>query len=458
MTDIIRILVIDDNIEIHQDFIKVLNSKGTSKLELLSAKLFHKNNSIQEKENDSIEICTATQGQEGIDQVKESLEIERPFSVAFVDIRMPPGLDGIETIKQMWQLDSNIQIVLCTAYSDYSFEEIGLQLKEFDNFLILKKPFDAIEIRQLCLSLSQKWKLKKETQRQLQELKDLTFSLENSLSINKSTLESTREAIIVISKNKEIITYNMKFLEFFDISYTLLTKNTEQTELLIEHLANQIEDVELFTEMINSICTKPRIEKNKELKLKSGKFLELYAQPHNLHNQIIGSVFSFRDITERKNLELELIHHATHDGLTNLPNRVLLLDRIQQAIKQAKRLKRLVGILLIDLDNFKEINDTFGHPTGDILLQSVAKKLKISVREIDTVARLGGDEFVIILASSTKEEQVNLKAKDLLKTIAEDYQIENDIIMTSASIGISIFPQDGSDAETLLKNADIALS
>lgn len=163
------------------------------------------------------------------------------------------------------------------------------------------------------------------------------------------------------------------------------------------------------------------------------------------------------DITERKRYEEQLQHLATHDDLTGLANRALMQDRLEQSILFAKRSGRLVAILLLDLDRFKIINDSLGHSFGDSLLKIIADRLRESVRGADTVARLGGDEFVILLAEVASEEDVGKVAKKILDNITTPFQIEDREITITASLGISIYPQDGEDEETLIRNADIAM-
>lgn len=163
------------------------------------------------------------------------------------------------------------------------------------------------------------------------------------------------------------------------------------------------------------------------------------------------------DITERKEHESQLNYLANHDALTNLPNRNLLDDRILQAIAQAQRGKHKFGLLLLDLDRFKNINDGYGHIFGDELLLTVAEQLNKSVRESDTVARLGGDEFVILLSPLKTHEEIYPVVRRLLNIFSLPFTIGNTDLYTSTSIGIAVFPDDGSDTDTLLKNADIAM-
>ncbi len=163
------------------------------------------------------------------------------------------------------------------------------------------------------------------------------------------------------------------------------------------------------------------------------------------------------DITLRKRHEEELEHKATHDSLTGLANRNLLEDRINQSIFYAGRSKRIVAVLLLDLDRFKRINDTFGHSWGDLLLKEVAERLSISIRECDTVARFGGDEFVIVLAEVAEFSDIGIVIKKILKNLSEPVKINNHELEVSTSIGISFFPENGHDAEALIQKADLAM-
>jgi diguanylate cyclase (GGDEF)-like protein len=165
----------------------------------------------------------------------------------------------------------------------------------------------------------------------------------------------------------------------------------------------------------------------------------------------------FDDITERKRAEDEIQSLAYLDTLTGLPNRALLLDRLDEALLWAERERQMVGLLFLDLDRFKPINDTLGHVTGDLLLKAVAERLKASIRKSDTVARLGGDEFVVVLPGIHRELDTTPVAREILERIAQPFEIEGREIYSSASIGIATYPADGRDSGTLLKNADMAL-
>lgn len=166
---------------------------------------------------------------------------------------------------------------------------------------------------------------------------------------------------------------------------------------------------------------------------------------------------SMRDISERKEIEKRMAHLANHDSLTNLPNRNLLQDRARQALMQASRQDRRIGILFLDLDHFKTTNDLLGHPMGDRLLQTVAARILNCVRDEDTVARQGGDEFILVLPNIKRFEDVAIVAQKVLVSLAMPYSIDNTELHISASIGVSLYPDDGHDVETLMRHADTAM-
>jgi diguanylate cyclase (GGDEF)-like protein/PAS domain S-box-containing protein len=168
-------------------------------------------------------------------------------------------------------------------------------------------------------------------------------------------------------------------------------------------------------------------------------------------------VSMIQDITERKELQERLLHQANYDGLTELPNRGLYYDRLKQALNQAQRRKGAVGVLFIDLDRFKNVNDTLGHELGDQLLKQVAGRLAQCIRAGDTVGRLGGDEFAIILSEMTKAQDSGVVAQKVIDTLAKPFQLDGTEVFVTASIGIATYPDDSKDGGTLVKNADAAM-
>ena len=201
-------------------------------------------------------------------------------------------------------------------------------------------------------------------------------------------------------------------------------------------------------------------------------YLEVYKAPfYNKDGKAIGTVGAGRDITEIKKIQLDLQnslktldtqkellkHQAHHDFLTGLPNRILLIDRLEQSLNLAHRYKHKVAILFIDLDHFKEINDSLGHHIGDKILIEFANKIKAKIRKSDTLSRLGGDEFCIILNDINHINDVSNFIISLMEVIRGPFLIENSSLYMGMSIGVSIYPNDGDSANILLKNSDAAM-
>ena len=163
------------------------------------------------------------------------------------------------------------------------------------------------------------------------------------------------------------------------------------------------------------------------------------------------------DVSNTRRYEEQLKHQASHDALTHLPNRLLLYDRLTQALAYARRHGGLVGVAFIDLDHFKRINDGFGHDTGDLLLKSMAERMSGCVRESDTVARQGGDEFVLVLASERDERSLQATLERIRNAVCEPWHAQDRALHPTCSIGVTIYPRDGADSATLLRNADVAM-
>ncbi|STX40454.1 regulatory protein (GGDEF and EAL domains) [Legionella donaldsonii] len=459
-----KILIIDDNPAIHSDFIKILSTKNSAEnvedaaLDSFEKQMF----GLQKKPESSLpkfRIVTATQGQDGVAKIAEALHDNDPYALAFVDIRMPPGWDGIETTKKIWQLDPNIQIVICTAYSDYTWEETIQQLGQRENLLILKKPFDSIAVRQLSCALTKKWQLLQESRDYTKlletQVKERTQSLQESLSVTRGTLEASADGILVMNNTNSLIDYNKNLMHMFHIPKTMMAKN--DANALLHYIAGQMENSHAFLKITQHLASKKNNTATNTLRYNKNQVVEIYTQPYKIADKITGRIWCFRDITKRAQLEAQLQYQATHDALTQLPNRILLAERLTQTISCARRNKTMFCFLFFDLDRFKLINDSFSHIAGDKLLQEAAKRLQKVMRKEDILARLGGDEFVALLESLANDTQAGKIANKLLQVFNKPFIVNGQEILVTPSIGIAVFPQDGQTFEELLRSADIAM-
>lgn len=286
-------------------------------------------------------------------------------------------------------------------------------------------------------------------------LKQFAFSLEQSLSLVKSTLESSIDGILIVTNDGKIVDYNQKFSSMWRIPRKLL--DTKDEKKALEFVLSQLEDPKDFLENVLDLYKHPEATSIDILRFKDGRIFERYSHPYLLHDTAIGRIWSFRDVTRRAKLESELQFQITHDGLTGLPNRLNLFDKMRQAILMSARDSKVFAVFVIDLDRFKIINDSLTHTVGDELLRAVAKRLQATMREGDTLARIGGDEFVVIATGLGNEDQAGIIARNLLDVISQTFKIANREIGMTASLGISIFPKDGETVDLLLRNADAAV-
>lgn len=218
--------------------------------------------------------------------------------------------------------------------------------------------------------------------------------------------------------------------------------------VLNQEFANQDPNLELENALEKSDAVKDKVED--------------VAEQLTIVNEALAD-----EIIERERLEHQLIsvmaqeesarYDAFHDTLTGLPNRVLFYDRLEHALAQAKRHNWTLAVMFMDLDKFKEINDVYGHSAGDILLQTISKRLLDITREDDTVSRHGGDEFLYLLMQIESEIDISLIANKIINSIQQPCSLEGQEIVISPSIGISIYPKDGDSSETLIKSADMAM-
>lgn len=279
--------------------------------------------------------------------------------------------------------------------------------------------------------------------------------LEQSLSVLKATLEATADGILVVDCEGRVVSYNQRFLHMWRVPDALIEAGND--ERLLAHVVDQLADPEGFLRKVREIYQDLDAESHDIIEFRDGRIFERYSMPQRIAGRSVGRVWSFRDITARRQAEQHLRFVANHDGLTGLPNRSMFYQRLNAAIARARRNGDRLAVLFIDLDRFKNINDTLGHDLGDGLLKEVAARLRALLRGTDAIARLGGDEFVVLLESLQQSEDAARVAQKILAAMAQPFMVESRELLLTASIGISTFPNDGLDSSSLLKNADIAM-
>jgi diguanylate cyclase (GGDEF)-like protein/PAS domain S-box-containing protein len=266
--------------------------------------------------------------------------------------------------------------------------------------------------------------------------------------------DNSGEAIVITDAQRRIVAVNPAFYRITEYSEEEVIGNDPRI------LSSGRHDAKFYQAMWRSIDETGMWQGEIWNRRKGG---EIYPEwlsigtVKNAHNEIINYIAVFSDITRRKEAEARIEHLAHYDSLTHLPNRALFSDRLQHALQAAMRNKKKSALLFLDLDRFKSVNDTLGHLAGDLLLQSVAKRLKSCVRESDTICRQGGDEFMILLAEISGAVDAETVARKIVNSMGEPHRIGDRELVITFSIGISISPDDATDDETLIKHADDAM-
>lgn len=287
-------------------------------------------------------------------------------------------------------------------------------------------------------------------------VRDITERKMKDAQVGKlsSVMEQTADIIVVTDTEGKIEYVNPSFEKITGYTYNEAVNNSPGL------VASGLHKSEFYKHMWETITAG---ESYSNIFINRRKDGSLYYEEKTItpikdqSGTITHYVATGKDISERIQIQERLQHMAHHDALTDLPNRNLFLDRLQQSLNRARWHDRLVAVMFMDLDRFKIINDTLGHNVGDQLLLQLSQRLAKTVRDGDTIARFGGDEFAILLDDINSESHISSLAEKLLDTLATPFKVNKQELFVTASIGVSIFPNDGEDSDTLLRNADVAM-
>src|ERR1700722_8714631 len=294
------------------------------------------------------------------------------------------------------------------------------------------------------------------TGRDITDRKQVEEALLFKTALLEAQAETTIDGILAVDESDHIVLANRQFGSHFGITDEMLRTGDDQ--IVRKHVAHGVENPEAFIERVEYLNDHRNEKSRDEIKFKNGRVFDRYSAPLvDARKRYRGRIWYFRDITERKVAEERIQYLAYYDALTGLPNRALLQDRLAKTLAGARRQKDKVALLFLDLDGFKNINDSLGHSVGDLLLQEIAGRLKTWGREQDTVARLGGDEFLIMLTNVKDVPDAAVAAERLMGAMTAEFVVQGHFLQGSCRIRISIFPEHGTDCETLIKNADAAM-
>jgi diguanylate cyclase (GGDEF)-like protein/PAS domain S-box-containing protein len=276
----------------------------------------------------------------------------------------------------------------------------------------------------------------------------------HALSLLTATLDSTADGILVVDATGRITSFNRRFCEMWRLPESAL--ETRDDSAVPPFVLDQLEKPEVFITKVEELNSQPEVESDDTIEFKDGRVFERHSRPQKVDGTVVGRVWSFRDVTDRKRLEDELSYQAFHDSLTGLANKALFQDRLQHAAARIERTGGHLAVLFIDLDNFKTVNDSLGHAAGDELLRRVAEILVGCLRKVDTAARLGGDEFAVLVEDIKSHGDAAKLAERILTALRQPVSAGGKDVVATVSIGIT-FDTPGITSDQLLRNADLAM-
>jgi diguanylate cyclase (GGDEF)-like protein/PAS domain S-box-containing protein len=296
------------------------------------------------------------------------------------------------------------------------------------------------------------WRLNEETR--LKALGDLE-ERQRAVSLLEATLESTADGILVVDREGAIVSFNREFVRMWRIPDEVIETGDDQRALAF--VVEQLTEPDSFLEKVRDLYEQPDAESYDVLDFADGRVFERYSRPQRVGGESVGRVWSFRDITERRRFESELQHLADHDALTGLFNRRRFEEELEREVALAHRYGEPGAALVLDLDNFKYVNDTLGHQSGDELILNVAGALRRRLRETDAMARLGGDEFAVILPR-IDDAGAHQVARELLQAVREhEGLVGGRTVRVTTSIGVATFGGERVTGQEVLATADIAM-
>lgn len=367
---------------------------------------------------------------------------ERSVSAVLLDLELPEARD-LSALDELRRAAPNVAIMILTRAADQALARRAVERGANDSVVT-----DQIDTRSLVQLIAMMFERRASAEQKFVELERADVTL-NSIGDAVMTTD-TMGNVTYLNAEAESLTgwtrseaFARPLSEVFDVTDGLTGQHAQDpSRLAIDH------------------NKKVRLKGNYILVGREGNetAIEHSAAPiHDRQGNILGAVIVFRDVIVSRERRLQMLHLAEHDALTDLPNRLLLNDRLARSIALARRYGRRLAVLFLDCDRFKHINDTLGHAIGDQVLRSVAKRLTTCVRESDTVSRHGGDEFLVLLSELDHPEDAEAIAQKIVTSVAEPHQISGHELQLTASVGIALYPEDGQDAQSLIMRADTAM-
>jgi signal transduction histidine kinase len=410
-----RILIVDDNRAIHEDFYKILQGRSSAAVIDLDT---------------AFELSSAYQGDEGVEQVRAAVAAGRPFALAVIDVRMPTARDGLDTIARMWDVDPALQVVICTAYSDATWRDIVQRFGATDRLLIVKKPFEVVELCQLALALTEKWQLAYEARTRMAELVQSRADLAASLALARAVQEATADGLLVVGDHRRVSTVNRRFLEMWRMPPELVAAGDER---MVDSVRDQLIDPDAMAERVNYFYGHPHEAGNDELHLKDGRVIERWTGPvRSDTGEIHGRLWWFRDITGRRKLELDR---------AVVSERMASMGRLAAGV--GHEINNPLTYALGNVDGLIETTTVAGGPpaTADLLerlheTRDGLWRIRVIVRDLQTLSRADEAQTELDL-KQVVEQAIQIAGAELRHRapVVRNYQTVSTVLGSRTRLG-----------------------
>lgn len=397
-------------------------------------------------------IEMATSGAEALDKLQQ-----QSYNLVLLDLQMP-GLDGHEVLRFIRQHEIDVEVIVVSGESSFFAVKSALRNGAYD---FIRKPYEPEELLTTVKNaLEHYWQARQllRTQLTLHESERMHRFIVNNSPDFIYMLDAQGDFTYVNETVEELLGYKRNELIGSHFSKLIHPHNADDIYTYFsEHRAGEraTSNIEIRL-LVNQASERVECLDNYELIVELNA-IGMYENDENGTRSFIGTLGCARDITARKRSEAHISYQAYHDLLTSLPNRVLFNDRISQVFAHARRNEQKFALLFLDLDRFKQVNDSLGHAMGDLVLQQVSERILGCLRAEDTLCRFGGDEFSLLLPDINSKKDVAAVADKILKAVRRPFRVNNHEFYLSLSIGIALFPLAGDDKEALLQSADIAM-
>jgi diguanylate cyclase (GGDEF)-like protein/PAS domain S-box-containing protein len=380
----------------------------------------------------------ASMGKHALDLINNEL-----FSLALIDLQLP-DIDGVTLMREGKKISPEIECIVLTGHASLpsAIEAVNLGAYSY-----LQKP---CRMEQILFTMQR--------------------AIEKREALKNLRLSELKMALAIESSDAGYFEHNTDFTQGTVSNRWASILGFQKDELPpIDDVFQWWQDrihpddrpkvLKSYHELVEGRSNHFKIEFRIRDKVDSWRWLQLTSKTvdRDKNGKALSIVGIQMDITEQKEAQQKLAFMATHDDLTGLPNRTLFMDRLKLALARTQRSGKQLAVLFLDLDKFKDVNDTLGHSIGDRLIKMVAEQLSLCLRKSDTIARMGGDEFMLLLPEINHDQDVENVARKIINMIQIPFTMDHHILQVTTSIGIALYPQDGDDAETLIKNADIAM-